>query len=282
MFEINESSEALVSKIMIPARPESLLSVSAEANNEYPNVNIIAKAISNDVSLSAAVLQIVNSPAFAIRHKITNILQAVTLLGVSRVERIVTVVAMRESVGGNLNLARFWDSASEIANICSQLAPRLSGINQDDAYTLGLFHDCGIPLMMQAFDDYKQTLIEINKTEVRPTTKIEQARYQVCHTQVGYLLLEKWFLPQHISQAVYCHHHNYADLVEQKKIDDSSLSLLALLKMSDDISSTYRKSWRRDDTDEWLQVQDLVLSYIGIDEAYYNELKADIIEKFDM
>jgi hypothetical protein len=26
----------------------------------------------------------------------------------------------------------------------------------------------------------------------------------------------------------------------------------------------------------------LVLSYIGIDEAYYNELKADIIEKFDM
>ncbi|NVJ59913.1 MAG: HDOD domain-containing protein [Gammaproteobacteria bacterium] len=272
----------LIENLTIPPRPEVLTLINRERQEEYPNIKKISDAIGQDVSLSAAVFQIINSPALRLSKTITSIHQAVNLLGIERVERVVTIVSMRQSVTGNLNLGRFWDSAAEVANLASQLTDKLTGVNVDDAYTLGLFHNCGIPLMMQAFDDYKNTLIEMNETDLYPVTQIEQKRYGITHTKLSYMLLKKWHMPMHIAKAAYFHLYRFSDLVSQNQLDGDALSLIAILKMAENISDSYRKSMRAtENKNEWEQTKDDIFLFLGIDDHDYIEIKEDMLEWLD-
>ncbi len=279
----SNTETTLIDKLTIPPRPEVLTLIGSERQQEYPDIEKISEAIGRDVSLSAAVFQIINSPAFRLSKPITSIHQAVNMLGIERVERIVTVVSMRQSVTGKLNLGRFWDSATEIANLASRLTGKLTGVSSDDAYTLGLFHNCGIPLMMQAFDDYKSTLIEMNETDEYPATKIEQQRYGITHTKLSFMLLKKWHMPSHIGKAAYFHLYRFSDLVSQEQLDGDAMSLIAILKMAENISDIYRQSMRNTEmNNEWEQTKDDIFAFLGIDEQDYIEIKDDMLEWLDL
>jgi HD-like signal output (HDOD) protein len=280
--KVEAKCQALTEKVIIPPRPEVLVQISIESKKEYPDLSRMAQHIGQDVGLSASVLQVVNSPVFRLARTVTSVQQAVNMLGVTRIERLVTVVSMRSSVSGKLKLDRFWDSATEIANLCGNLAGKLSGSNVDDAYTLGLFHGCGIPLMMQAFPDYKQTLIEVNQTDEYPPTTIEKRRYGVTHTEVGCQLMKRWFLPDYLANAVLLQHQHFNELFDNQDLEGGTLSLMAVLKMAEDISNTFRKAWRKEKADHWEHIRAHVLEYVGIEEEDYQEIKDDLLERLEV
>ncbi|PCJ17979.1 MAG: histidine kinase [Gammaproteobacteria bacterium] len=276
----------LADRVKIPPRPEVLITVMEEAKKEDPDFNRISKALSSDVSLSAAILQVVNSPFFGLRNRISSIQQAMALLGLKKVSSVVRVVSLRNSVTNELELGRFWDTASEVANICGMLAPKLSALAADDAYTLGLFHDCGIPLMMQSFKDYKEVLRLSNLSNVKPRTRIEDRRYGTNHAEVGYELAKKWFLPDHLALAV-LNHHRYHELfitdAAGSDLNESDnyevLPLLAILKMAEQVSAMFRKSLRAEFSDEWEEMGPLILKCMAISEQDYSEIRDDILEQ---
>ncbi|MFZ5601148.1 MAG: HDOD domain-containing protein, partial [Pseudomonadota bacterium] len=251
-----------------------------EMANANPNFNKLAAAVSSDVSLSGAVLQIINSPAFGARSKVTSINHACNMLGLVRVEKVVQAVALRGALSKGVSLDRFWDSANEIANLSRILAQKLSGIPADDAYTLGLFHDCGIPLLLQHFPDYKQTLIETNRTNVQPATLLEDERFGVNHTQVGHEVALQWFLPESIAEAILYHHQDLATQDEEDQQNDQVYSLIGILKMAEFISATLRKAWRNDDSHEWNVIGPRVLQVMGIDEDDFTEVCGEVMEDF--
>lgn len=272
--------------VKIPPRPEVLIAVMEESNKEDPDFDRISKALSSDVSLSAAILQVVNSPFFGLRNRISSIQQAMALLGLQKVSSVVRVVSLRNSVSNNLELGRFWDTAAEVANICGLLAPKLSAIGTDDAYTLGLFHDCGIPLMMQSFKDYKEVLRLSNLSNVKPRTRIEDRRYGTNHAEVGYELAKKWFLPDHLALAVLNHHRYHELFINDSENTDHGdvenykmLPLLAILKMAEQVSAMFRKSLRAEFSDEWTEMGPLILKCMAISEQDYSEIRDDILEQ---
>lgn len=277
--------QELAERVKIPPRPEVLITVMEESNREEPDFDRISKALSSDVSLSAAILQVVNSPFFGLRNRISSIQQAMALLGLKKVSSVVRVVSLRSAVSNDLELGRFWDTAAEVANICGMLAPKLSAFGADDAYTLGLFHDCGIPLMMQSFKDYKEVLRLSNLSNVKPRTRIEDRRYGTNHAEVGYELAKKWFLPDHLALAV-LNHHRYHELFLRE--DNSAqgdtenyemLPLLAILKMAEQVSAMFRKSLRAEFSDEWAEMGPLILRCMAISEQDYSEIRDDILEQ---
>ncbi|MCO7224192.1 HDOD domain-containing protein [Pleionea sp. CnH1-48] len=273
-------AEDAFENVQIPPRPQTLEQIAKETKEEYPNIANIAKAIGEDVGLSAAVLQVINSPGFYLSNKITNIQQAVNLLGVKRVERIVTMVSMKSSIGGNLNLDKFWDDAADIATLASALSGKMGGgVDRDDAYTLGLFQNCGIPLMMQAFDDYKDTMKEMEATDVYPVNKIERDRYKFSHVDVGYRLLKRWFLPEYLCEAVYYGYLYFDELIENNDVASETLALIAIMKVSHDIKDTAKGSGEYSESVEWERIKPHILSYMSIDEHDYAELKEEMIEE---
>ena len=274
-------AEKIVQQMAIPPRPQVLITLREETAKRSSNINNIIDAISKDVSLSSAVLQIANSPAFGLRNKIASIHQAVTRLGLGRVERLVTTVAMRAAVSRDLPLESFWDSASEIAFLCTKIAPQVSGISPDDAYMAGLFHDCGIPLLMMQFENYQHTLQEQKHEQHIPCTQIEDEIFEINHSIVGYLLCEKWFLPYQIGVAV-LYHHDYFIQPNGTGVHNSANcdigTLIAILKIAEYIHASIHKFIHDEENIEWQHIRASVLNYLELTDEEFIALKNEMVE----
>lgn len=59
-----------------------------------------------------------------------------------------------------VQLNRSWDTATDIANISVDLARAVHYEPTDRPYTLGLFHNCAIPLMMMRYENYFSVMEE--------------------------------------------------------------------------------------------------------------------------
>jgi Predicted signal transduction protein len=105
-------------------------------------------------------LKLVNSPHFGLSNKIGSIQRAVNLLGSRSIINLINAQSIKGEMSDEtiVTLNRFWDTAQDVAMTCLTLAKRTGIQAADEAYTLGLFHDCGVPLMLKRFPEYMQVL----------------------------------------------------------------------------------------------------------------------------
>ena len=91
-------ADALVRTMGIPPRPATLLELQAEIDREEPDLQRVARLVASDVALAAAMLRIVNSPAYALRRPCDTLDQAVRMIGLKQIAQIVTGVLLRKSL----------------------------------------------------------------------------------------------------------------------------------------------------------------------------------------
>jgi HD-like signal output (HDOD) protein len=267
------TADKLVEKIDIPSQPELLISINQEAQKERCNFDLVAEMISNDISIASEVLKTVNSPLFGLRQSVTSIQQAVGLMGLHRVIGLVRNVSLRESVSKGQNLESFWQSASKDAQACALIAQKTNIIDAEEAYTFGLFHDAGIPILMQNYSDYQSRLQDASMQSGIEATKAEDNAYKVNHAIVGYYLCDKWFLPEHICKAVYYHHRSHLVFQKAKNYDSPFIVLLALLVTSQHIIGI--KSRKEDGPEypsQWDEMQTQLQEIFKLDEEAYSSL----------
>ncbi len=206
MHELNEAeTRTLLGNIQIPPQPEIVRAVIAERASDDPNLQRISRLVSNDVGLSAAVLKSINSPYYGLRDKIGSIQQAVAMLGMKNIGALVMGLSLRGSVKVE-GIERFWESASRSAELAGLLARSLGTAVAEDAHLYTLFHDSAMPLLMQRFPDYRQTMREMTNTAWVSVTELEDQRHQTNHAVVGGLLASNWGLPTQIRDAISLHH----------------------------------------------------------------------------
>lgn len=271
-----EQAKAMVGGIDIPVRPVVLQKImELQGKGDY-DLAEIAKAISSDVSLSAGVLKTVNSPLFGLKNKISSIQQATSLLGINNVMNLVISISLRLEVKGNFNKAveRFWDTANDVALISAGLAKNLSTAAPDEAYTLGLFHDCGIPLLMLKDDGYINVLKQANSTFEKNFTEVEDEAMSTNHTIVGFYVAKSWRIPERIRMGILNHHE--PDMLSSN--DHGLNNLIATLKMAEAISHAAR---RVSDHPEWERIQEYVLGFLDLDLSEFSELKEEMIERLN-
>jgi HD-like signal output (HDOD) protein len=257
----------------IPPRPQVLMSLSEEMNKEEPNLKLIAGQIGSDVGLSAAVLKTVNSPFFGLKKKISAVTQAVSLLGLKSVERIVTGIMLRASfVNETRTLEHFWDSAERSAGIAAHIASYLPRGPRDDAYSFGLFHNAAIPILNQRYPDYIQTLRNAVVTSDRPITTVEDERHAVNHASLGYLIAKAWFLPQALCEGI-LRHHDPTVFEEEGSISPQAQTLIAITYLAEHLSG---EDMQFGEHSQWEQVRDHVLDHLGFMESEYLNLKDEI------
>lgn len=268
-----EDAEKILKGISIPPRPTVLAKFMQESSKPDPDFARIGSLISSDVSLSAAMLKTVNSPYFGLRQKITSVSQAVIMMGLKNVVNIVSGLVLRKAIGGKgISLERFWDSSERVANFSAYLAKKLPGTIRDEAYTFGLFHNCGIPLLMQRFPDYMETLKIANTTRDKSFLEVEDERHSTNHAVVGHLMAKNWLLPDTISEAI-LHHHNFSILAEEGSVSGKVQTLVAVTCLAEHLNNTLERL--RDDP-EWERVGQLVLDYLGFSNDELEDIKEDI------
>ncbi len=269
-LSINEA-EKLLAGVVIPPRPSVLTAVMEERNKPEPDLRRVAQLIASDVGLSAAVLKTINSPLYGLRRSVTAIDQAVSLLGMKNMSSLIIGLALRKALPTS-GLDRFWDSAARTALIASHLAKSLNLCNREDAYLFGLFHDCGIPLLIQRFPDYKATLGLANNERVRGFTEVEDERHGTNHAVVGSLLASNWHLPDMLRDAIRNHHDRS---VFESNLTADSLNLIALGLVAEMIDNSVS---RLAQDCEWEKRGGAVMAYLMLSEQELEELSADTRE----
>jgi len=255
-------NEDILGNIRIPPCPEVVLVLVEAARQPDADFAKLVKLISGDVGLAAAMLKTANSPFFAMRNKVSSVHQAVLVLGLKNLTQIVRGLALQEALGaGKVSMERFWERANFTAVAASRMATRLGTVSSEDAYTLGLFHDCGIPILIQKFPDYKEKLAASNKF-AELVIVIEDQHYTINHAVVGNTLARNWSLPDHINQAILLHHDHSIFTQPSESIAPEVCALVAITLVAEHIAATFLG---KPDDAEWNVCGQMAQDYLGID-----------------
>jgi HD-like signal output (HDOD) protein len=274
---VKSLSEAEMEKtlkgISIPPRPQVLVKLGKEMSKDDPDPQVIVRLISADVGLSAAVLKTVNSPFFGLASKISSVGNAVSLMGMRTAGQIVTGLVLRNAVAGdNRSLERFWDSAEKVAGIAAYVASTLPRGPRDDAYSFGLFRDIGIPILMQKFPDYRQTLAAAEVDREHPMTWVEDERHATNHATLGYLIGKGWFLPATLCEAI-LYHHDPLVFDDAETISPQALTLVAIAHLAEHFNDEYV---RMRTNPEWDRMGARVLNHLGLSDTEYLDLREEL------
>ncbi len=271
---VDKELERVALSIGIPPCPAILLDLSAETKKEMPDFAKIEALIGKDVGLSATLLKTVNSPFYGLSSKISTTKQAIAMLGLSMLSRTITGLVLRQAFVSKdaVSMERFWDASARIAIAASFIAKALRGLNKDEAYTFGLFQNCGIPILMQRFPTYKDTLGNANNATDLKFTDVEDQAHGTDHATMGYLLTKSWNLPDTLSQAIRFH-HEYAVLDgKQIGLTEESQGLIAVGLLADHLVASHTG---KNFSVEWTKGGALAMSFIGISEGELEDIYED-------
>lgn len=245
--------------VKLPPQPRVLMELQDLLRSDNYEMRSVARIIGQDPGIVALLFRLARSPAFSRGRRIDSLDQILMVIGIKQVFNLVQATALAATVNDRTRKAFdvFWNRAHEIAQMAAIVAEdRVSVCNvfPDQAYLAGIFHECGVPVLMQRFPKYCETL-HLDNATCWPNLSDEDEKFDVDHCSVGYLVARHWGLPDFVCDAIRFHH----DLPEEKIIG-ASVTLVAIIQAA---SHFYHRLHHVDDP-LWERIGARVLSELGL------------------
>jgi HD-like signal output (HDOD) protein len=177
-------------------------------DREQTSTHEIARLLQSDPALAAETLAYVNSPLFPLRATITELNQAVLVLGAANTKQLTTTLAMRGFLKSAPNRAvtrRFWRHSLATGLIAAELAP-IYGLSPDLANTAGVLHDIGrVGLLARNTAEYAQVVFNLHDN-VEAILIAEREACGMDHCAAGAFLCRVWALPPVFQEVTSLHH----------------------------------------------------------------------------
>lgn len=208
-----ESLIRLVSQVTtLPSLPHVYTQLLEELQSENASVQNVAELIAQDVSMTAKLMQMVNSSFFGIPRHVESPAHAAAMLGLDILKPLVLSAGIfsQFQVGGSHGYSV--NALMEHSLAVSRLAQLIAKSHCDDkelaedALLAGLLHDVGQLLLVAHMpDQYYKTLVFARDNEM-PLCEAELECLGAHHADVGAYLLGLWGLANSIIEAVAFHH----------------------------------------------------------------------------
>jgi HD-like signal output (HDOD) protein len=243
--------------VKIPACPQVLIDVQEILQDPDSGNQSLVRIIGRDIKLAAMVFKTANSAAASGgAKKFVDLDQAVAVLGRRTIANITRMAALQLSLAGpDPRLVRFWDRSMNVAMLCSivaEIAPNGGQLSGEQAFTAGLFHDCGVAVLMQHFQSYCQAYAEPKKP--LPEILEQDKAHTTSHCVVGQMVAQEWQLPDFVCETIAHHHGPLAD------VPPAGLAASAALLMSMHIANLKDKV----DDAAWPPQRAAVIAQLGI------------------
>ncbi len=147
----------------IPPLPESVQEVERVYNNSDSTLDDMQKAIEKDPILTANILRLVNSPAYGLKHQITDLKQAVSLLGKDTIR---TFALGSVSNDFEIDLSPYGMTKEQFATACDkQLSLVVNWLRRTEGQNLSLLAPAAF-LVDLGRVIISKTLLEDNKADI--------------------------------------------------------------------------------------------------------------------
>lgn len=208
----SQSLQRLVAQLtIIPSIPSLYLKMMEMVESPDCSLVEIGELIEQDMSMTAKILRLVNSPFFGQPARISSPSHAVTFLGLDTIRALV----LSSHIFGQINeikirrlkLSWLWEHSMLVGVVARDIAKAEGQDRQiiDDAFMAGILHDVGIIILADNLtEQYEDALNLARKTKI-PVEKAEKSVFGSTHAEVGGYLLGLWGLPDSIIEAVSYH-----------------------------------------------------------------------------
>ncbi len=183
----------------------------------------VAEVIGNDPVLSARLLQVSNSSMFPFRREITNLNEALAVLGVQLTMSIavgfaiIDMMRSREAEDSGFNHDAFWRKSVLGAIAAIEMRSEMNNVQQGDLFVAALMQDIGM-VALENIAGKKYAQIVNSARSHLDLVELERRVFGIDHAEVGTAMLKRWNLPQmHVDAVLHSH-----DLLETKPVDSLS------------------------------------------------------------
>ncbi|MDB9823360.1 HDOD domain-containing protein [Deltaproteobacteria bacterium] len=234
-----EELKALLGDYELQRFPAAVMNVLGMLRDPHSENKDIADQIQMDLGMSIKILRLINSVAFGLTTKVSNLQHAVTILGRSRLESMLLAYAVASTIPSSLGcmeISLFWLASARRACLAKHIALHLHAATQAESFTAALLQDLAVPLISEEKKViYKDLLKKWHADKESNIDVMERELFGYDHPAIGALVAEKWALPEYLSRAIAGHH----DLSVQSSAEPA-VRLVSLVRYFDEDDGTER------------------------------------------
>ena len=261
--------------MMIPVQPRVLEELRQQMLKKEFDVRVLARIINADPGIVAMLFKACGNSAYKQHqpfHSVDEILHAVGVRQVFNLVQAISVASLKDEKTNPEAYESFWVRSQAVAQLAMIVADEriaVCNIFPDQAYLAGMFHDCGVALLLRRFSTYCKEM-KLNEPGRWIDLAEEDAKFKADHCVVGYLVAKHWGLPDFICDAIRNHH----DI--QRIGSHESRSMVAILQLA--IHLYYLDL--QIENSEWDGVADIVLGELGIHDDSLPEFVDIALDRF--
>ncbi|MGD9065799.1 MAG: response regulator [Desulfobacterales bacterium] len=212
-FLSDESIKSIVSQIeSLPSLPSIYTEIVTEMQSDDPSIKKVGEIISKDPSMTAKILQMVNSAFFGLFQKIKSPEQAVMMLGSETIKALV----ISAKIFSEFNQKSFaWFNIDELFDHCLAVSLYAKTIVKNEnldqglinnSMMAGLLHDIGKLILATNFEKSYRQVLAAAQDNGKKLLDLEYDAFGTSHAEIGAYLMGLWRLDNAIIEAIAFHH----------------------------------------------------------------------------
>lgn len=204
-----ESTSPVVQMISRAQQLYSLPTVAMEVlqltSNENANVAQIKECIQRDPAMTVKILKVVNSPLFGLSGEVSDLNQALALLGIKPLKLLVLGFSLPKEMLQGIEaevLAQYWQFSLTKAVAAREIALLMGEKDGDETFIAGLLSELGALVLLQDLGDAYADFVAKVLHEGADLSEMEWATLGFDHAILGCRLLQSWHLPETLVQVI--------------------------------------------------------------------------------
>jgi HD-like signal output (HDOD) protein len=177
-------------------------------SKEDVEISEIGKMISADPVFATRLLQMANSPLFAMQQQVKTISHAVMVLGLERVKAVTLTRSLGDFVAPVLKIEALracWQNSLAGAILSEKLAPAC-GVDPGFAYVAGLLRDIGRLALLVKYPQPYGNVLAVSGKNAYDLMATERELFDIDHCEAGAWLMQSMPFPPELCEVV-AHHH---------------------------------------------------------------------------
>ena len=200
------SKEEVLARLhQLPMLSVVVQEVIKSLKDDYADRGSLAGKISQDQGLSAKVLQVANSSFYGLSRKVGSIQDAALVMGFNSIRSLALsagfVLIFPHTANTLFDRRIFWMRSFRVACYAQALAKSL-GLDQQVAFTVGMFHDIGQLVLDVCIPEQFIEILELQHSSELSLMEVEQSKLGFDHALIGAEMAKRWNFPHEIEQAI--------------------------------------------------------------------------------
>lgn len=185
--------------------PAVALEVLDLTSQSKVDVRALKACIENDPALTVRILRVVNSSLFGLSRQVSDLNQALALLGIKPLKLLVLGFSLSEALFSKLAgaaVSRYWRHTLTKAIAAREISQTLWRLPGDEAFVAGLLQDVGQLVLIQELGRPYLTLLDRVTDLQADVLACERSSLGFDHRQLSAELIERWGLPESLVKVV--------------------------------------------------------------------------------